>query len=87
MDSNQISNENFIACISSFERKSDWYSIKTKCVLSVTYVHCTLHLILYKSIEPFCNHDGACIMVDYVIRDRSFDRLSLQDTLEEKFDE
>ena len=64
-----------------------WYSIKTKCVLSVTYVHCTLHLILYKSIEPFCIHDGACIMVDYVIRDRSFDRLSLQDTLEEKFDE
>ena len=46
-----------------------------------------LHLILYKSIEPFCIHDGACIMVDYVIRDRSFDRLSLQDTLEEKFDE
>ena len=50
----------------------------------------TVRCILYYTnltFEPFCIHDGACIMVDYVIRDRSFDRLSLQDTLEEKFDE
>ena len=83
IDLYQISNEMFIA--SSFAR-----NIQLKQNMFSQLCIYTVRCILYYTnltFEPFCIHEGACIMVDYVIRDRSFDRLSLQDTLEEKFDE